>query len=466
MADGNVDFLPRLEAALAARGRWLETNRITPLRDALRTYRSLFETIVGTLVKKGLLREDPYDYDANANGILTPSDASIPEGSEAEELSVRLSAYRRQLDLLVLGFPSTLASSDLTGLKRISAILSYLDWEGYGESSRSHTTRALARLTSRVRISTDALSARVLSESHSQVEKLVPQARSQVAELEAWYRESWKADVRAKVLPRTPPRGARAKGDPEEELLAFKRVFDQYIPEGIWQAELAREVLAEEGAEDAVARKEKVLESLSIPKSAPVQAPVAVDHRPDLLEAVRGLCKVNEEISRAEVVLVANEHALETHSLTFFQRIRRWFRKSLGAIEHRVYEIEVKKSPTSEPRIESIDFLKFAAELRDVAGMLAEVLDESQPESQRIQAKTQDQLCDFLDWQLHHVRRIYRRMEGLNALFQVRAVQERRGPARSIKLELLAVENATARADKVRRECSTRPVSAEKEGAE
>jgi hypothetical protein len=43
-------------------------------------------------------------------------------------------------------------------------------------------------------------------------------------------------------------------------------------------------------------------------------------------------------------------------------------------------------------------------------------------------------------------------MEGLNALFQVRAVQERRSPARSIKLELLAIENATVRADKVRRE--------------
>jgi hypothetical protein len=452
MGDGTGDFLPRLEAALAARGRWLETTRLTPLRDALRTYRSLFETIVGTLVKKGLLREDPYDYDASAKATLVPSDASIPEASEADELGIRLSTYRRQLELVVLGFPSTLASSDLPGLKRISALLSYLDWEGYGESSRSHTTRALARLTSRVRISTDALSARVIGESHSQVEKLVPQVRSQVAELEAWYRESWKAEVRAKVLSRKAPGGLSAGGDPVEELPAFKRSFDQYMPEGIWHPELVQEILAEEGSDDAPARKEMLLTSLSVSKATVAQAPVAVDRRPELLDAIRGLCKVNEEITIAGAVLISNEHALETHSLTLFQRIRRWFRKSLGTIDHRFYEIEVRKSPTAEPKTESVDFLKLAAELRDVAGMLAEVVDESHPEYRRIQEKTQEQLCDFLDWQLHHVRRVYRRMEGLNALFQVRAVQERRSPARSIKLELLAMENATVRADKVRRE--------------
>jgi hypothetical protein len=423
-----------------------------PLRDALRTYRSLFETIIGTLVKKGLMREDPYEYDGNADGALTPPDTLIPEATEADELSIRVSAYRREFDLAVRGFPPTLAASDLQGLRRISALVFYVDWDGYGEASRSYTTRALARLTSRVRISTDALSARVISESHSQVEKLMPQIRAQVAELEAWYRESWKADVRAKVLARRAPGSPAARGDPEEELLSFKRAFDQYLPEGIWHPELAREILAEESAEDAPARKEKLLASLAVPKAPVVTAAVPLDRRPELLEAIRGLCRVNEEIGRAEVALIANERALEKFSLTFFQRVRRWFRKSLGTIDHRYYEIEVKRTPTSEPRTESVDFLKFAAEMRDVAGMLVETMDESNPESRLIQEKTQEQLCDFLDWQLHHVRRVYKRMEALNALFQVRAVQERRSPARSIKLELLAIENATVRADKVRRE--------------
>jgi len=452
MGDVTGDFLSRLEAALATRGRWLETTRLVPLRDALRTYRALVETITGTLVKKGLLREDPYEYDGNAQGALTPPDTAIPEAAQADELSIRLSAWRRQLDSMVLGFPGTLAGADLPGLRKMSALVSYIDWTGYGETSRSYTTRALARLTSQVRISTDALSARMISESQSQVEKLMPQVRSQVGELEAWYREAWKANVRAKVLPRVAPGSPTGRGDPEAELLQFERAFDQNLPDGTWYPELGQEILAEESAADAVARKEKLLISLAVPKAAVTSTPVVMDRRPELLDAIRGLCRVNEELSRAEAALIANEHALEKYSLTFFQRIRRWFRKSLGTIDHRFYEIEVKRTPTSEPRFESVDFLKFAGEMRDVTGMLVETLDESNPESRRILEKTQDQLADFLEWQLHHVRRVYRRMEALNALFQVRAVQERRSPARSIKLELLAIENAMVRADKARRE--------------
>ncbi|HYW81628.1 MAG TPA: hypothetical protein VFB30_00115, partial [Spirochaetia bacterium] len=370
MGDATGDFLPRLEAALAGRGRWLETTRLIPLRDAFRTYRNLFETITGTLVKKGLLREDPYEYDGNAKGALTPPDTAIPEATQADELSIRVSAYRRQLELVVLGFPASLAASDLTGVRRMAAIISYIDWDGYGEASRSYTTRALARLTSQVRISTDALSARVISESHSQVEKLMPQLRTQVAELESWYREAWKADVRAKVLAQKAPAGPTARGDSEAELLSLERAFDQLVPEGTWHPELAQEILSEESAEDAPARKDKLLMVLAIPKAPAAAAAVPLDRRPELLEAIRGLCKLSEELGRAEAVLLANERALEKFSLTFFQRIRRWFRKSVGTIEHRYYEIEVKRNPTSEPRAESIDFLKFAAEMRDVAGML------------------------------------------------------------------------------------------------
>ena len=64
----------------------------------------------------------------------------------------------------------------------------------------------------------------------------------------------------------------------------------------------------------------------------------------------------------------------------------------------------------------------------------------------------EEQLCDFLDWQLRQLRHLQRRMEGLNTVFQLRAVHDRGGSARSIKLQLLAIENNINRADAVRRE--------------
>jgi hypothetical protein len=68
----------------------------------------------------------------------------------------------------------------------------------------------------------------------------------------------------------------------------------------------------------------------------------------------------------------------------------------------------------------------------------------------------EEQLCDFLDWQLRQLRRLHPRMEGLNELFQLKAANDGSSPPRSIKLALLAIENLVARANTVRRDSIAR----------
>jgi hypothetical protein len=70
----------------------------------------------------------------------------------------------------------------------------------------------------------------------------------------------------------------------------------------------------------------------------------------------------------------------------------------------------------------------------------------------------EEELCDLLDWLSAQLRVVHRKMEGLNEMFQLRAVREPGIRARSIKLEMLRIENGIARAGAVRGECSgTRP---------
>jgi len=84
--------------------------------------------------------------------------------------------------------------------------------------------------------------------------------------------------------------------------------------------------------------------------------------------------------------------------------------------------------------------------------VLAEITEVESRGNRRFEEMDEEQLCDFLDWQLRQLRELHLRMEGLNALFQVKAIHQRGGTARSIKLELLAIENGIIRADVVRRE--------------
>ncbi len=100
----------------------------------------------------------------------------------------------------------------------------------------------------------------------------------------------------------------------------------------------------------------------------------------------------------------------------------------------------------------NLSFLGFIGDLREMQGVLTELSDESSAPSRRLAALGEKQVVDFLDWQLRQLRQFHRKMEALNSLFQIRAVNERRIAARGIKLELLAVENGIARADAVRQE--------------
>ena len=453
MDNSSPDFLPRLEEALAQRATWLETVRIPPLKDKVGTYRSLFESIAETLVKKGLLREDPYDYDGKLSTIGVLPDAALSDSDNTAEVSRRIVAYRRQLDFLVDGLPFTLASMDLATLKRISSLLSYVDWESFGESSHSSTTRALARLITKVRLGMDGLSSRLLHESQTQIEKLTRDIREGMTELEAWHRESWKAEVRARVLPRVSPQRARTGEERTAKTLVIRKAFEQALPEGTWHPQLVQEILGEDQSPGSAERMEKLLTSLSLPQPATSKPDDVPRSRNELLDAIRSLCKTAEEVGCCKEVLVENEHAIETRRLSILQRIRRWLQKSLGRLDDRFYDIEYRPAPAAEVNTETIDFLRFVSEMQELKTVLSEITEAGSPGHHRIEAMDEGQLCDFLGWQLRQLRQLHARMEGLNALFQVKAVHERGGTARSIKLELLAIENGMIRADTVRREC-------------
>jgi hypothetical protein len=313
------EFLQPLQQALLVRGEWLECTRVPLLKEDVRNFRVLFESITGTLVKKGLLREDRYEYDGRPTELVVPVDVPIPEAAETEEAGVRISRYRLQLDFLVDVVPFTLASLDLGTLKKIQSLLSYIDWATFGDASSSATTRSLARAVTKVRLSPDTVSARVLHESQTQIEKLLREIRARLSEVEAWQREAWKAEVREKVLPRAALQTLTARADRAEVLAGLRRAFDHALPNREWHPELIQEVLAEERLEDGAVKRERLLRSLALPQPGTAGPDPAVERRAGLLEAVHSLARVGADIGFAESVLVGNEHDLEMRTLGLLQ---------------------------------------------------------------------------------------------------------------------------------------------------
>ncbi len=104
-----------------------------PLKDALASFEALFEGAVGMLIRKGLLREDPYNYEQTFSDITIPKDEALPEFENSDEVSYRLAAFRRQLKYVSTEYPLDLPTLSLARLKKLSSLISYINWLELGE---------------------------------------------------------------------------------------------------------------------------------------------------------------------------------------------------------------------------------------------------------------------------------------------------------------------------------------------
>src|SRR5208337_1705151 len=197
-------YQQHLDAAIEARRQWLEAEQVPLLKEALATFESLFEGAMGMLIRKGLLREDPYNYEQTFSDIAIPKDDVLPEFENSDEVSYRLAAYRRQLKYVSTEYPLALPTLNLARLKKLSSLISYINWLELGESTKSPTTRAFARVFMKVRMGADSMASQILKDSEVQIVKTTHQIRAVLGDLISYCRESWKADIRRIVLPGLP----------------------------------------------------------------------------------------------------------------------------------------------------------------------------------------------------------------------------------------------------------------------
>jgi hypothetical protein len=445
-------YLEKLESALDARATWLETVQIPLLKDTLVAYQSLFEGAMAMLIRKGLLREDPYNYEQAFTEIVIPSDDPLPDFENADEVSFRLASFRRQLKFASAETSFDLHSLGLARLKKLSALISYINWLGFGEGSTSPTTRAFARAFMKVRMGPDTMASQILKDCEIQIVKTVNLLRTIIAQLIAFHRESWKAELRRQVLSQLNLAPQEGRVRREEVVRSVRRGFGQKMNGKPWYPALSEEVIQEEIGEDGPARKEKILASLVIAELETVKTAVLPEGKPVLLEAVRILCRPHEEIATALAVLEENERLLHTSRASS----GRWLRRLLGRGpdqqgESRTYKVQYAEPGVPAPRTEPIDFPGFVAETQKKSSLMAALASGKGPAYRKLDATSEELLANFLDKQLNELLLIHRRLASLNTLFQARAAQENR-TMRGIKIELLTIKNAIVKANQRRHE--------------
>jgi hypothetical protein len=436
-------------AALETRSKWLAAVQVPQLKDTIASYQALFEGAMAMLIRKGLLREDPYNYDQAFTDIVIPKDDPLPDFENSDEVSYRLASFRRQLKYLSTE-PLELASLGLARLKKLSGLMTYINWLEFGEGSTSPTTRAFARAFMKVRMGTDTMASQILKDCETQCVKALQQVRAQIAELVSYNREAWKGELRRKVLSQVPLAAGEGRGRKEEALRAIRRGFTQSMEGKPWYPALVEEILEEELAEDGPARRAKVLASLAVAEPKREEGP-APDGKAILIEATRLIARPHEELATAIAVLEENEKVLRESQAQGGGWLKRLFGGGEKPGTSREYKVEYTEAGTAAAKTEVIDFPAFIPEVQKKSSLFASLATGTSPAARRLATTDETQLAAFVDKQLNELLLIHRRLTSLNTLFQARAMQDKKS-ARGIKIELLTIKNCIVKANNKRHE--------------
>jgi hypothetical protein len=349
--------------------------------------------------------------------------------------------------------PLDLDALNLAKLKKMSSLVSYVNWLEFGESSKSPTTRAFAHAFMKVRMGADSMASQILKDSELQIVKTLHLIRGIIADLITYYRESWKADLHRIVLPSVHATASEEHARREELERGIKRAFAQKMANKPWYPALAEEVADEELAPDAADRRERVLSALAIAEQEKAKTAVIADGRTVLMESMRLLSRPHEEVATALAVLEENERALrEGHAAS-----GGWLKRLLGGgpkkkPDDRSYKVQyMEPGSAQEIKTETIDLAAFAQEVEKKAGILTSLSATSGPAMRKLEAIGEEQLAAFVDKQLSELLLIHRRLTSLNTLFQARALQDKKG-MRGIKIELLTIKNSIVKSNQRRQE--------------
>jgi hypothetical protein len=450
--EGSADFLKRLEAALGARRSWLES-RAPQLKYALNTYQQRYKGLFDLFLRKGLIREDPYDYGQKPGEIAAPSDAPFLESEKQDQISYRLDTLRKHLETVVTTWKLDTAGLDLGRLKRLSALVRYLPWAGLSEQSPSPTAKVVAQFVNSIRMGTDRVHAVVVKDAINQLAQSQRELAILVSEFAAYQREQWKADLRARANPKVALDRQRSEAKREEALRELRRTVAETMPGSPFYPELAGEVLDEELAPQAEELRNRLLENLArTQESAPSPVPKRVPPQPDrnaLLDAVRLLARSEAEMRSALATLTVNAERLAGPTRGFAGFLHRLL-AALSGRRAKERTVAAEYLDADVTRHETVALAPFLESVKSKVELMASLADEPGQAFSRLAAAADDQLLEFVERQLSDLMVMHRRMGGVNAALQAEAPAGRssghRGEAKGIRIELSAIKNFLVKA--------------------
>jgi hypothetical protein len=446
----DINFTQQLRTSIMARAQQLDQSVASEMKDNWRSYQTNLEAVYGLLIKKGLLREDPYKKDHHIAEILAPKDAPLGESYKEDELSVRLSEFTSLLDYINHYSSFSVGNLDLKQLKQLHGTLNFIRFTDFSPNSTKNTTRAFAEVVEKIKKGSDQLASGAIQSSLNQLSEIVRKLEKNLKELSQFKREEYKLQVREQVLDRLDI----GNSVPHEIFISqLKKEFQKQKLNVPFYSELIEEIYSESFGENGEELRQKVLGAVEVKKKESSIRSNQAELKPLLIDALRALANSTRHIDTALEKIRSNSALIENRPKSFMEKFKEWVvAMTSGKQEKIIYEIELVDPATSIHHTKSLDFDAFMASAVKKTKSLNGLLTKGSTLYQKLMNASEEQVFSFLDKSSRDVMEINKTMDALDTFFKTEVSRYERDKIRGIKNEVAAVKGSIHNASQKKHE--------------
>jgi len=438
-------YIDTLQGVLLGRKDWLEKSELAKLKDELRIFQISFASLYNLYLKKKLINEDPYKHETKISELEVPDSDVFNEAKRVEQLSIRLSNFDNQLDFLVNFYQLGVDFLNLDRVKRIVGIVRYIDWVSLSPDSQFVMTKAVADLTMKTKVGVDSLTLSIIGESQTKLSKTTAASMGILKELNSYYRESYKLNVRQNIT--------QTMSASDATLENIKKKMPSAMPGSPFYKELIEEILREDYSESGQDLKDALLNSLRVTDTKQKAAKPAINYKNILLEGIIVIGGASNMLTEICAKLNENQATMDSRKKSFFERIKELIRQISNAEpEDVIYNIEQMDPTKGIPVKEKINFHKFMDELEKKVRFLSSFV--KGPAYNKLSAMTEEQIMGYLEKNINDVQTLHKTLGALDDFFKANVVTEDREKIKGIKPELSALKNTFVKANQIKYEYS------------
>jgi len=448
------NFEQELQAALSKKAEWFNGQQLPQTLGDYRMLHTIVKNLFELLTKKSLIIPDPYRLDKRISEIVIPDTKPFPEGDIAKEMGLRFSDYELMLDFICTYFRFSLDNLTLPKIKKLVEFNACIEWDNLSPNSAKPNTKSLAMVISNAKSGAQPVMVSMLGDAIQKSSDCLKKINAEMAELVAFQKESYKGQIRQKIIA-NPGFNKEAASTSEGELAEIKRLF----PKLMGKTPLYNDLVGELIKEDFDSKRDKLradiftrLQIKATVKKEESTKKKGPDTKAMLIETVFAIGGLAPTIQTLHQKLEEDFKILFSKKQGFFKALAAAFKRAFKLKEKELTVTVTLKDPKTEVgRSEVIKVNEFMNNIASKSRIYNGIAIRG-PEFSKIMGATEESILGFVTKQLSEAKMLFSLINALDIHFKKEVEIINRPKLKGLQIELSALRNSIVTINKKRGE--------------